>query len=62
MKKMTIEQLQNQLNQLQKAYDEKLKKERLKIGERVQKATGLNSAKVIFDEFTLVRKGADNND
>ena len=42
MKKMTIEQLQRQLDELQKAYNEKLKKEREQIGAAVQAATGLN--------------------
>ncbi|MBE6098256.1 MAG: hypothetical protein E7198_10805 [Schwartzia succinivorans] len=62
MKKMTIEQLQRQLDELQKAYNEQLKKERLKIGEAVQKATGLNTAQKIFKNFDLVKKEAVSDD
>ena len=62
MKKMTTEQLQKQLDELQKAYNEKLKKEREQIGAAVQAATGLNSSKEIFKHFTLVKKGVVENE
>lgn len=63
MKKIkTIEDLQSQLNELQKMYNEALQKERLKIGEKVQKVTGLNTAEKIFENYSLVKKGAAEND